>query len=85
MHETMIEGVVAEDMPVLAAGFDRLVTIAPDPGWNGAGKSRWDAIAKVGEAAAKAHDTAGLTAACKACHNAFMAQYRVRFRPKSIL
>src|ERR1700723_2886101 len=55
MRQNMAAANAAGDMAALGTAFDKVSKIAPDPKWNGADpKASWDAIAKAGQAAAKA-------------------------------
>jgi hypothetical protein len=83
MRQNMAPANASGDMAGLAADFDKVSKIAPDPKWNGADpKANWDAIAKAGVTAAKANDAAGVKAACKSCHDSFKDKYKAQFRTK---
>ena len=85
MRQTMAPANASGDMASLATAFDKVSKIAPDPKWNGAdAKANWDAIAKAGQAAAKANDAAGVKAACKSCHDSFKDKYKAQFRTKAV-
>ncbi len=83
MRQNMASAMSSGDMTALGAAFDKVSKISPDPKWNGAdAKANWDAIAKAGQAAAKANDAAGVKAACKGCHDGFKDKYKAQFRTK---
>ena len=83
MRQNMGAANSSGDMAALAADFDKLTKMAPDPSWNGADpKANWDAISKAGLAAAKANDAAAVKATCKSCHDAFKDKYKQQFRTK---
>ncbi len=85
MRQTMAPANASGDMASLGTAFDKVSRIAPDPKWNGAdAKANWDAIAKAGQAAAKANDAAGVKAACKGCHDTFKDKYKAQFRTKAV-
>jgi hypothetical protein len=85
MRQNMAPANASGDMAALGSDFDKLAKISPDPKWNGAdAKANWDAIAKAGQAAAKANDAAGVKAACKACHDGFKDKYKAQFRTKAV-
>jgi hypothetical protein len=85
MRQNMAAANSSGDMAGLAADFDKVAKIAPDPKWNGSdAKANWDAIAKAGQAAAKANDAAAVKAACKSCHDAFKDKYKAQFRTKAV-
>jgi len=85
MRQNMAPSNASGDMAALATDFDKVAKIAPDPKWNGADpKANWDAIAKAGQAAAKANDAAAVKAACKGCHDGFKDKYKAQFRTKAV-
>jgi hypothetical protein len=85
MRQNMAPANASGDMAALGTDFDKLSKLAPDPKWNGAdAKANWDAIAKAGQAAAKANDAAAVKAACKSCHDAFKDKYKTQFRTKAV-
>jgi hypothetical protein len=85
MRQNMSAAMTAGDMAALATAFEKAAKLAPDPTWNGADpKASWDAIAKVGLAAAKANDTAAVKATCKGCHDAYKDKYKASFRTKPV-
>ena len=85
MRQNMAPSNASGDMAALAADFDKVSRIAPDPKWNGGDpRGNWDAIAKAGIAAAKANDAAGVKAACKSCHDAFKDKYKAQFRTRAV-
>ena len=85
MRQNMAPANSSGDMAALATDFDRVAKLSPDPKWNGSdAKANWDAIAKGGQAAAKANDAAAVKAACKSCHDAFKDKYKAQFRTKAV-
>ena len=85
MRQNMAAANASGDMATLAADFDKVSKIAPDPKWMGGdAKANWDAIAKAGQAAAKANDAAAVKAACKSCHDGFKDKYKAQFRTKAV-
>jgi hypothetical protein len=85
MRQNMAAANASGDMGALAADFDKVAKISPDPKWNGADpKANWDAIAKAGQTAAKANDAAAVKAVCKACHDTFKDKYKAQFRTKAV-
>jgi hypothetical protein len=85
MRQNMAPANASGDMAALATDFDKVGKISPDPKWNGAdAKANWDAIAKAGQAAAKANDAAAVKAACKSCHDGFKDKYKTQFRTKAV-
>jgi hypothetical protein len=75
----------AGDMPALAAALEKAAQLSPDPSWNGNDPDKsWDAISKIGAAAARANDPAKVKAACKACHDAWKAKYKDAFRTRPV-
>ncbi len=83
MRQNMASAMSSGDMTALGAAFDKVAKIAPDPKWNGSdAKASWDAIAKAGQAAAKANDAAAVKATCKTCHDAFKDKYKATYRMK---
>ena len=85
MRQNMASANASGDMGALVADFDKVSKIAPDPKWNGPdAKANWDAIAKAGQAAAKASDPAAVKAACKTCHDAFKDKYKAQFRTRPV-
>jgi hypothetical protein len=85
MRQNMAAANASGDMASLATAFDKVAKIAPDPKWNGVdAKGNWDAIAKAGQAAAKANDPAAVKAACKSCHDGFKDKYKAQYRLKAV-
>ena len=85
MRQTMAAANASGDMAGLATAFEKVSKIAPDAKWNGSdAKANWDAIAKAGQAAAKANDPAAVKAACKSCHDGFKDKYKAQFRTKAV-
>jgi hypothetical protein len=67
------------DLPALAGILDLVAANVPDPSFDAA-DPRWSKIAQDGAAAARANDTAGARAACKACHTAHQKRFKADFR-----
>jgi hypothetical protein len=72
----------------LAKSFEKAAALNPDPSWatkpDGTG---WVDITKAGAKAARAGDTAGAKAACKACHDpdkGWKDAYKKSFRLRPI-
>ena len=85
MRMKLVAANAAGDMTALAAGLDKAATLSPDPSWNGTDPDQsWDAISKVGAAAARANDPAKVKAACKACHDAWKDKYKESFRTRPV-
>jgi hypothetical protein len=86
MRANMGAASAASDNAALATAYDKVIAMNPDPSWatkpDGTG---WVDISKAGAKAARAGDSAGAKAACKACHDpdkgwkdAYKKQYRTR-------
>ena len=71
------------DMKALAAAYEKLAKMAPDPKWN-EGESGWSKIATAGAEAAKKGDTVAAKAQCKTCHKAWRSKYKDTFRTKPV-
>jgi hypothetical protein len=83
METKMDPAVDKKDTAALAALFDQLQKMSPDPKWNSATPS-WNAIAKEGADAAKKGDLAAAKATCKSCHKAFREKYKTTFRASAL-
>ena len=73
----------AGDLKKVAAGFEKLAGLAPDPKWND-GATGWKKIATDGATAAKAGDAKAAGAACKSCHKTWRKEYKEKFRSKPV-
>jgi cytochrome c556 len=71
------------DTKALAAAYEKLAAMAPDPKWN-EGESGWAAISKAGAEAAKKGDMVAAKAQCKSCHKAWRGKYKDSFRSKPL-
>jgi hypothetical protein len=69
----------AGDNDALGKAFDHLPGLAPDPSW-----TTWAQFAKQGSTAAAAKDSAGVKAACKACHDGYKDKYKAQFRARPV-
>jgi len=67
------------DLAALAAVLDLVAANPPDPSYE-ASEPRWSKISQDGAAAARANDTAGARASCKACHTAHQKRFRAEIR-----
>lgn len=67
------------DLAAIATLMDLVAGAVPDPSFDAA-DPRWSKIAQDGAAAARANDTAGARAACKACHTAHQKRFKADFR-----
>ena len=83
MEHNMDANVDKGDMKALAAAYEKLVGLVPDPKWND-GDNGWAKIAKAGAEAAKKGDTAAAKAQCKTCHKAWRGGYKEKFRTKPV-
>lgn len=68
----------AKTGPAMAAAFTHTANLSPNGGWS------WRAIALKGAQLAKAGDLDGAKAQCKACHDAYKAQYRSTYRARAV-
>ena len=68
----------AKTGPAMAAAFTHTANLSPNGGWS------WRAIALKGAQLAKAGDLDGANAQCKACHDAYKAQYRSTYRARAV-
>jgi hypothetical protein len=88
MRANMGAASAAGDNAALAVAYDKVVALNPDPGWaTKPGGNGWVDIAKAGAKAARAGDTAGAKAACKACHDpdrGWKDQYKKSFRMRAV-
>lgn len=85
MRTKLVAANAAGDMPALAAALDKIAKLSPDSSWNGTDVDQsWDAISKVGAAAARANDPAKVKAACQACHDAWKDKYKEMFRTRPV-
>jgi len=85
MRQNMAPAMSSGDMAALATAFEKAGKLAPDPKWNGSDpKQHWDAMSRVGIAAAKANDAAAVKAACKSCHEVYKDKYKQQFRTKPV-
>jgi hypothetical protein len=71
------------DAKALAAAYEKLVAMAPDPKWN-EGENSWAKISKAGAEAASKGDLVAAKAQCKSCHKAWRKQYKATFRSKPL-
>jgi hypothetical protein len=79
MRANVAAPLASNDGDQLAASLDRVARLVPDPAW-----SSWVAAAEAGSAAAKRGDTAAARVACRACHDAWRASYRAKYRLRPI-
>ena len=71
------------DLKKVAASFEKLAGLAPDPKWND-GENGWKKLATAGVTAAKAGDAKAAGAACKSCHKTWRKEYKEKFRAKAL-
>jgi hypothetical protein len=83
MEKNMDPAVEKADMKAIAAGYEKISKMSPDPAWNTATPS-WSKIALAGKAAAEKGDMAAVKAECKTCHKAFRDKYKTAFRTKPV-
>lgn len=82
--ETVIDPAVDKgDLKALAAAYDKLAGLAPDPKWN-EGDSSWSKISKAGAEAARKGDAVAAKVQCKTCHKAWRSKYKDSFRTKPV-
>lgn len=68
----------AKTGPAMAAAFSHTANLSPNGGWS------WRAIASKGAELARAGDTDGAKAQCKACHDAYKAPYKATYRARVV-
>ncbi len=82
MQDNMGSKMMDGNLDAVAASFDKVATMSPDPSW-----ADWSKVSKDGAAAArKGGDagTQGAKAACKACHDKYKNDYKQKFRTKAV-
>ena len=82
MHDNMGAKLQDGKLDAVAASFDAVATMSPDPAW-----TDWTKIAKDGAAAARRGGdagTRGARAACKSRHDEYKTLYRTRFRTRPV-
>jgi hypothetical protein len=78
MQTEMVAAEARADFAALAEQFDRLAQIAP------AGFEHWASIARDGSAASRRGERASLRAACRGCHEQYLAGYIGQFRTRPL-
>jgi len=68
----------ASSGPAMAAAFAHVANLSPNGGW------QWLAMSQKGAELAKAGDTAGAKAQCKACHDAYKESYKSTYRARPV-
>jgi cytochrome c5 len=83
MQDNMGSKMMDGNLDAVAASFDKVATMSPDPSW----AADWSKMSKDGASAArKGGDvgTQGAKAACKACHDKYKNDYKQKFRTKAV-
>jgi hypothetical protein len=83
MAKNMDDPLDAGDLKALAAAYEKVANMAPDPKWN-EGATSWAKISQDGAAAAKKGDAVATKAQCKACHKAWRSKYKDSYRMKPV-
>jgi hypothetical protein len=78
MRENVAAPLARGDNKLIAESLRRVEAIAPSD------FATWALIARQGAAAAEQGDTAALRSACNACHQAYRAEYRSRYRARPL-
>lgn len=73
----------AGDATQLAALYDQIAGMSPDPAWN-TGATGWRQISEDGATKARAGDVRGAKAACKACHTQWRDRYKAEHRHDAV-
>ena len=79
MRARVAAPLASNEREALAAALTRAGRYAPDPSW-----SSWSSFATEGAAAARAGDIVKARAACKGCHDAWRANYRMSHRARPL-
>jgi hypothetical protein len=82
MQDNMGSKMMDGNLDAVAASFDKVATMSPDPAW-----TDWAKLSKDGATAArKGGDvgTQGAKQACKACHDKYKNDYKQKFRTKAV-
>jgi len=82
MQDNMGSKMMDGNLDAVAASFDKVATMSPDPAW-----TDWAKLSKDGAVAArKGGDvgTQGAKQACKACHDKYKNDYKQKFRTKAV-
>ncbi len=79
MQKNVAAALAAGNTQALAAALDRSAKLSPDATW-----SAWSTAATKGAAAARSGDVAATRASCKACHDAYRAAYKAKYRMRPL-
>jgi cytochrome c556 len=83
MEKNMQDPFDAKDLKTVAASFEKVAKMAPDPKWND-GANGWSKLATDGAAAAKAGNADEAQKSCKGCHKAWRSEYKKTFRTRPV-
>jgi hypothetical protein len=78
MRKNVSPAVVAGDTAALANALDRIAKFSPDPSWS------WEEISRAAAAAARSGDMTEARKSCQACHNAYKAAWREKYRTRVV-
>jgi hypothetical protein len=78
MRESVAAPLARGDTKTIADSLRKVATSGPSE------FTTWPSIASAGATAAERGDTAALRSACNACHKAFRAEYRAKYRARPL-